>query len=362
MARLCPGAFPGCRPWQDCAPMRSRRGLGREKHRFAAIYRRHVFRYSLFWQDMRAMHPKSPAKRRWGMHRANILPPRGVFAVRSPQIMHGARILPPSDGLAPAQGLLPEQPHRGIAFQRLGPCAGMPAPALRRCPPPANACHSLHPSQSETSRRWTSVATIRRMACSSAKPRGTADCIISTGRPITECCAELGLNSRTVSKWAQSRRRRPQARPVLRQRCRKRPSKGRIPLGGTIGTPHPFPIAQKKPTPGINPRVSFICVLSCIQPVRVSSCFTLGSFSAGCRPFFRLAPAAQQRFGASKLAVASLQGTTFRQSASPARRLTLATRYWTSAFHRPCKLQYSYTATGSSPGTTAKSALGSSPG
>ena len=30
MARLCPGAFPGCRPWQDCAPMRSRRGLGRE--------------------------------------------------------------------------------------------------------------------------------------------------------------------------------------------------------------------------------------------------------------------------------------------------------------------------------------------
>lgn len=118
----------------------------------------------------------------------------------------------------------------------------------------------------------------------------------------------------------------------------------------------------KKPTPGINPRVSFICVLSCIQPVRVSSCFTLGSFSAGCHPFFRLAPAAQQRFGASKLAVASLQGTTFRQSASPARRLTLAARYWTSAFHRPCRLQYSYTATGSSPGTTAKSALGSSPG
>ena len=118
----------------------------------------------------------------------------------------------------------------------------------------------------------------------------------------------------------------------------------------------------KKPTPGINPRVSFICVLSCIQPVRVSSCFTLGSFSAGCHPFFRLAPAAQQRFGASKLAVASLRGTTFRQSASPARRLTLAARYWTSAFHRPCRLQYSYTATGSSPGTTAKSALGSSPG
>ena len=62
------------------------------------------------------------------MHRANILPPRGAFAVRSPQIMHGARILPPSGGPAPAQGLLPEQPHHRIAFQRLGPCPGVPAP------------------------------------------------------------------------------------------------------------------------------------------------------------------------------------------------------------------------------------------
>ena len=74
---------------------------------------------------MRGMYPKSPAKRRWGIRRASILPPRGVFAVRSPQIMHGARILPPSGDPAPAQGLLPEQLHRGIAFQRPGPCAGM---------------------------------------------------------------------------------------------------------------------------------------------------------------------------------------------------------------------------------------------
>lgn len=33
------------------------------------------------------------------------------------------------------------------------------------------------------------------------------DYIISTGRPITECCAELGLNSKTVNKWVQNRRR-----------------------------------------------------------------------------------------------------------------------------------------------------------
>ena len=67
--------------------------------------------------------------------------------------------------------------------------------------------------------------------------RETADYIISTGRPITECCAELGLNSKTVNKWVQNRRRRPQAQPVLRQRCQKRPSKGRVPLDRTIGTP-----------------------------------------------------------------------------------------------------------------------------
>ena len=148
VARLRPDAFPGCRPWQDCAPMRSRRGLRREKHRFAATYRLHAFKFSSFWQDMRAMHPKSPAERRWGMHRASILPPRGAFAVRSPQIMHGARILPPSGGPAPAQGLLPEQPHRGIAFQRLGPCPGGGAypPAPRQYPPPADTRHLPMPA------------------------------------------------------------------------------------------------------------------------------------------------------------------------------------------------------------------------
>ena len=77
------------------------------------------------------------------------------------------------------------------------------------------------------------------MACSSDKPRGTADYVISTGRPTTECCAELGLDSKTVNKWAQKRRRRPQAGPGRRQRCQKRPSKGRVPLDGTIGTPPP---------------------------------------------------------------------------------------------------------------------------
>ena len=132
------------------------------------------------------------------------------------------------------------------------PCAGAPARAaasrdrlstacpLPRVPAPqrlANTRRLPGPLQPEASRRWASAAIVRRMAYSVAKPRGTADRIISTGRPTTECCAELGLDSRTVSKRAQNRRRRPQARPGLRQRCQKRPSKGRVPLGGTIGTP-----------------------------------------------------------------------------------------------------------------------------
>ena len=53
-----------------------------------------------------------------------------------------------------------------------------PMPATCQYLPPANTCRLPCPLQSATSRRWTSVAIIRRMACSSAKPRGTADYII----------------------------------------------------------------------------------------------------------------------------------------------------------------------------------------
>ena len=135
------------------------------------------------------------------------------------------------------RGSCPSNCTTGSSFNGLALAQGCLPPAPRQYPPPANACRSPCPLQSETSRRWASVAVPRRTACSSAKPRGAADRVISTGRPTTECCAELGLDSKTVSKWAQNRRRRPQARPGLRQRRRKRPSKGRIPLDGTIGTP-----------------------------------------------------------------------------------------------------------------------------
>ena len=192
---------------------------------------------------MRAMYPKSPAKRRWGMHRANILPPRGAFAVRSPSNHARRTNLAALRWPCPCAGA----PARATASQdrlstawplRRDACpSAPPMPATCQYPPPANACRLPCPLQPETSRRRASAAVIRLMACSPAKPRGAADRIISTGRPTTECCAEPGLDSKTVSKWAQNRRRGPQARPGLRQRCQKRPSKGRVPLGGTIGTP-----------------------------------------------------------------------------------------------------------------------------
>ena len=79
---------------------------------------------------MRAMCPKIPAKRRWGMHRAGILPSRGAFAVRSPQIMHGAQILPPSDGLDPCAGM----PARATASQDR-PSTAWPLPRGGAYPP-----------------------------------------------------------------------------------------------------------------------------------------------------------------------------------------------------------------------------------
>lgn len=41
----------------------------------------------------------------------------------------------------------------------------------------------------------------------------TADYVISTGRPISECCRELGLNSKTVNQWVIKRRRELSGEP-----------------------------------------------------------------------------------------------------------------------------------------------------
>ena len=43
--------------------------------------------------------------------------------------------------------------------------------------------------------------------------RETADYVISTGRPISECCRELGLNSKTVNQWVIKLRRELSGQP-----------------------------------------------------------------------------------------------------------------------------------------------------
>lgn len=148
---------------------------------------------------MRAMHPKGPAKRRWGIHRANILPPRGVFAVRSPQIMHGARILPPSGGPAPAQGLLPEQLHRGIVFQRLGPCSGgVPTPAPRQYPSPANTCHPPIPAACRVHCSQRQAADELRRRSSGAWPAVRT----SSEGPPTASSRRAGRQRNAAQNWA----------------------------------------------------------------------------------------------------------------------------------------------------------------
>ena len=125
MAKCSRDAFPSVRRWRDCALMRSwpdwqwqysravrsrasirgkipprcvpgrqsvaifsshasPRGFGRENRQFAARFARHASEMSWLWQDMRAMHPKSPANSRLGIHRAKILPGRGAFRCTGP--------------------------------------------------------------------------------------------------------------------------------------------------------------------------------------------------------------------------------------------------------------------------------------
>ncbi len=84
VARFRRGTFPGGNPWQFFRLMHLRGGFGRENRQFAARFARHASEMSWLWQDMRAMHPKSPANSRLGIHRAKILPGRGAFRCTGP--------------------------------------------------------------------------------------------------------------------------------------------------------------------------------------------------------------------------------------------------------------------------------------
>ena len=84
VARFRHGAFPGGNPWQFFRLMHLRGGFGRENRQFAARFARHASEMSWLWQDMRAMHPKSPANRLSGTHGVKILPGKGSFRCTGP--------------------------------------------------------------------------------------------------------------------------------------------------------------------------------------------------------------------------------------------------------------------------------------
>ena len=129
MARLRPDAFPGGNPWQFFHSMYPKRGLGREKGGFVARSARHASKTSWLWQDVRAMYPKSPANRRWRIHRANILPGRGPFrctgtsnhARRADLAIRRRRTtLAPATSVPPNSASRPQSQHRPHGAAALG--------------------------------------------------------------------------------------------------------------------------------------------------------------------------------------------------------------------------------------------------
>ena len=97
-----------------------------------------------------------------------------------------------------AQGLLPEQLHRGIAFQRLGPCPGVPAPAPRRYPPPANACHLPMPAACRARCSQRQAADELRRRSSGAWPAVRP----SPEGPPTASPRQAGRQRNAAQSWA----------------------------------------------------------------------------------------------------------------------------------------------------------------
>ena len=78
------GAFPSVYPWQYSATVRSRAAI--RDNFFASCIPKAASdgKIASSWQDMRAMHPKSPANRLSGTHGAKILPGRPPFRCTGP--------------------------------------------------------------------------------------------------------------------------------------------------------------------------------------------------------------------------------------------------------------------------------------
>ena len=224
MARYRSDAFPCCRPWRDCAPMRSRRGLGRGKTPARGNISPACIQIQLILARYARHASEKPRRAPLGNAPREHLAAKGRFrrpkppdharrtnlaALRWPCPCAGApaRAAASRDRLSTAWPL-----RRGACPQRLADTRHLPTPATRcaRCSQ-RQAADGL---RRRSSGAWPAVRP---------SPEG----------PPTASSRRVGRQRSA----AQNRRRRPQAGPGLRQRCQKRPSKGRVPLGGTIGTP-----------------------------------------------------------------------------------------------------------------------------
>ena len=141
VARLCPDAFPGCRPWQDCALMRSRRGLGRGKRRFAATYRLHAFRFSYFGKICVACIRKAPQSAvgectaRTSCRQGALSPSEALRSCTAHESCHPPVALPLRRGSCPSSRIT-GSPFNGLALaQGCLPPSASPIPATCQYPP-----------------------------------------------------------------------------------------------------------------------------------------------------------------------------------------------------------------------------------
>ncbi len=108
VARLCPDAFSGCRPWQDIAAVRSQAAIRGGFFASCVPEGASDGKSAPSWQHIAAVHPKRAGFGKICAPCIRKAPQTGVrgctaripchegalFAARTPQIMHGARILP----------------------------------------------------------------------------------------------------------------------------------------------------------------------------------------------------------------------------------------------------------------------------
>ena len=131
-----------CRPralgWQESHRMHPFFAECAKKAPFLATSARNACFSRSRWQHPRPMHPFPGAIGRFGIHGARILPPRALFRVEGPEIMHGAKMLPAPSGLSAAAACDTRHGRTGFAPCGAGLACLPHARTLpsRLCPPP----------------------------------------------------------------------------------------------------------------------------------------------------------------------------------------------------------------------------------